>query len=348
MKQLKWILGLTLMCVAQIASAQYYSPALGLNGQPLKSALHNIITNHYAQAWPLWSFFPATDTKAGNIVWDIYSDVPGGTPPYTLEFVTSQCGTYNAEGDCFNHEHTWPSTFFNDATPMRTDLQHVLPTDGYVNNKRSNLPYGKANTTSWSGQNGSKIGFSTTYNGYTDKVFEPIDSFKGDVARIYFYMSTRYQGEDAGWSNWTMAYGAELTQDAINLLLDWHHNDPVSQKEINRNNAIYLIQNNRNPFIDYPIFADCIWGTTDCTPLKIDEQQLAMQIQLFPNPAQNILHIQTNHPSEIQTIKVYSLMGKYIQSFESNNMNIEHLQAGNYILRVQFKDGIANKLFTKE
>jgi hypothetical protein len=82
--------------------------------------------------------------------------------------------------------------------------------------------------------------------------------------------------------------------------------------------------------------------------LKIDEQQLVLQIQLYPNPAQNTLHLQTNNSSEIQSIALYSLMGKYIQSFESNNMNIEHLQAGNYILRVQFKDGIANKLFTKE
>jgi len=330
--------------------AQYYVNALGKNGTQLKTALHNIIKNHSAQAWPLWNFFPATDTKSGTMVWDIYTDQPGGIPADTFYFVTDQCGNYSAEGDCFNHEHTWPSTYFNDASPMASDLHHILPTDGYVNNKRSNLPYGNVSNISWTGHNGSQTGFSNSYAGYTDKVFEPIDSFKGDVARLYFYMSTRYENEDAGWKNWPMANGAQLTSDAINLLLNWHHSDPVSQKELNRNNAVYQIQLNRNPFIDYPIFADCIWGTADCTPLGISAVQASAQLQIFPVPADEQINITCGPDLAIQGLTIYSTSGTQLihQTGSTPGLSLRELQAGTYILGIQTAQGVVRKLFTKK
>lgn len=301
-----------------------------------------------SQAWPLWNYFPSTDTKNVNEVWDIYSDVPGGNVPYTFYFVTNQCGTYSSEGDCFNHEHTWPSTYFNDGSPMRTDLHHVLPTDGYVNNKRSNWPYGQVTSASWNGQNGSRLGNTNSYSGYSDKAFEPIDSFKGDIARIYFYMTTRYQGEDAGWGNWVMANGAELTQDAINMLMQWHHKDPVSQKEKNRNDAVYAIQGNRNPFIDYPIFADCIWGTTDCTPLNTKEIEEQNPILLYPNPASHSLMISLKNSSKIDEIEMYTLDGNKIFVGHENTIQVDHLSKGVYILKVKSKESIWRTLFTKD
>ncbi len=346
---------LTLLVISSIVSMgltaqSYYSPAFGLNGSALKTSLHNIIKNHSSQGWPLWSYFPSTDTKSTNIVYDIYSDVPSGIPPYTLAYGVNQCGTYSQEGDCFNHEHTWPSTFFNDAYPMRTDLHHVLPTDGFVNNKRSNLPYGETTTSSWISQNNSKIGFSNTYAGYTDKVFEPIDSFKGDLARIYFYMTTRYESEDGGWGNWTMANGAQLTPDAITLLMAWHHADPVSQKEINRNNAIYLIQNNRNPFIDYPVFADCIWGAVDCAGVGISNLEWAQQIQVYPIPTHDILHL--NYPSSIKIheYQVYDILGRTIitSTLEHKTISISSIPNGNYTIVLNTNQGVIRKLFSKE
>lgn len=329
-------LSLLFICISFQVQAQYYAPAFGLNGAPLKTALHQIITNHNAMAWPLWTYFYKTDSTGINQVWDIYSDKPGNTPPYTFMLGTNQCGTYSQESDCYNHEHTWPSTFFNDALPMKSDLHHVFPTDGFVNNKRSNFPYGTVNgAVSWTAQNGAKLGKSNTYPNYTLNVFEPIDSFKGDVARNYFYMSTRYQGEDAGWDNWEMANGANLKDSAIALLLRWHHNDPVSAKEIKRNQAVYLIQNNRNPFIDYPIFADCIWGSADCTGLGLFNTMQNHKALVYPNPFSNRIQIQLPEHQAIESVRIFNALGQEVFVAESGtDINLQHLPAACYYIDV--------------
>lgn len=335
------------------AQSAYYQNALGLNGNALKTSLHDIITNHNFQQWPLWSYFSSTDIKTGTTVWDMYSDIPGGVAPYTFHQVNSQCGTYNNEGDCYNHEHVWPKTFFaGDVYPMRSDLHHVYPTDGFVNNKRSNFPFGKVNTANWTSDNGSKLGVSTSYNTWTSSnsnhyCFEPIDSFKGDIARIMFYMATRYFGEDAGWSDWEMANGANLTSSAITILLDWHHKDPVSQKEMNRNQAVFLIQGNRNPFIDYPQFADCIWGTADCKPL-FNEEVAETSFQFYPNPASDYLIIPPALKSESH-FEISSVDGQNIKlPVVDNRINIQNLPRGLFFVRYIFQQKNYYSTFLKQ
>lgn len=336
-------------------SAQYYNSAFGYNGLPLKSALHNIIKNHTVLTYAdLWTAFQQTDKKPDNTVWDIYTDVPGGVPAISFQFVVNQCGNYNAEGDCYNREHTWPKEKFggDDTYPMYSDLHQVYPTDGWVNNKRAAYPYGNVNTVTYTSvSNQSKLGNSSTYSGYTDKVFEPVDSFKGDLARAYFYMSTRYQNEDAGWDNWTMANGAELTQDAISLLLSWHHNDPVSQKETDRNAAVALLQNNRNPFIDYPLFADCIWGNGDCSSLGLSHAELDLYVTIFPVPVHNELHIKTDSRINISNMSIYDLCGREVFSIRStvstDVLNISSLPQGNYLLMMNTSQGVYKKVFSK-
>lgn len=240
----------------------YYDSADGLQGFPLKTELYNIIKGHTARSYNnLWTDFQSTDKKANGKVWDMYSDNPNGTPPYEYTFITDQCGNYGSENDCYNREHSMPKSWFNDGTPMYTDLFHLYPTDGYVNGKRSNYPFGQVGNASWTSMNGSKLGTSS-YPGYSGTVFEPIDAYKGDFARTYFYMATRYENVVANWSS-PMFAGNNTTVYAtwvVNLLLEWHEADPVSQKEINRNNAVYQIQHNRNPYIDFPEWAYSIWG----------------------------------------------------------------------------------------
>ncbi len=326
----------------------YYTSALGKNGALLQTALKNIIDNHTSQSFPLWGAFGTTDNKGSNILWDMYSDIPGGTSNYTYTIGSDQCGQYNSEGDCYNHEHVWPKTYFNDAFPMNSDLHHVIPTDGWVNNKRGNFPIGEVSTTAWSGSNGSQTGTSSSYTAYTGQVFEPIDEYKGDFARMYFYMSTRYKGEDIGWKNWEMANGAELSADAVQLLLQWHHDDTVSQKEISRNTAIFNIQGNRNPFVDYPIFADCIWGTTDCTPLDIEEV-LLQSIQVFPNPVNDNIKVKIPDAlqNEVMQFEVYDFTGKQVLTTTNQAINIKEFPKGFYVLRVLMGDKNATVSFIK-
>ena len=246
--------------------AGYYNNAEGLTATPLRQALHQIIDNHSAQSYSsLWFYFKQTDKRSNEKVWDIYSDVPNGTPPYYFTFNSDQCGNYNSEGDCYNREHSWPKSWFNNGTPMYTDLFHIYPTDGYVNSRRSNYPYGITNNPFWTSQNGSKVG-PASFSTMSGTVFEPIDEYKGDLARTYFYMCTRYYGEDSGWQSNQLVNGANLTTVGVELLLMWSEEDPVSQKEIDRNNAIYQIQHNRNPYIDHPEYAEKVWGAINTPP----------------------------------------------------------------------------------
>lgn len=258
------------LVVAAQAPYGYYDAADGVSGEELKMALHNIVKGHtsisYAQ---IWNAFWSTDNKGNGVVWDMYSDRPNGTPPYTYQLGMDQCGSYNGEGDCYNREHSWPQSWFNEQSTPRTDMHHIFATDGYVNGRRGNLPYGEVRSASWTSQNGSKIGTCKT-PGYTGTVFEPIDEYKGDFARAFMYMSVRYYKEDSGWGNSDMTDKSEIKPWAINMLLRWNEQDPVSQKEIDRNNAIYNdYQHNRNPFVDYPEFANMIWDPT----WSVDENQ---------------------------------------------------------------------------
>jgi endonuclease I len=240
----------------------YYTPATGLTGTSLQLALHNIIDNHTVVSYDaLWTWFKQTDKKSNGKVWDMYSDIPGGTPPYEYTFVTNQCGNYNSENDCYNREHSWPKSWFNELSPMISDIFHLVPTDGYVNGMRSNYPFGKVGIASWTSMNGSKLG-NCVSPGYYGTVFEPRDEYKGDFARIYFYMETRYYTEDTGWDVTDMTNKSQLLPCAQTQMLLWHIQDPVSQKEINRNDSIYKnVQHNRNPFVDHPEYAGQIWSS---------------------------------------------------------------------------------------
>ena len=243
----------------------YYSTAVGKCGQALLTALYNKITSHTAVSYAkLWTAFKDTDTKSNGKIWDVYS-----TKEFT--YSTNQCGSYSKIGDCYNREHSFPKSWFKDATPMYTDLFHIYPTDGFVNNQRANYPFGECSSGTYVASSGTvkalgKLGKST-YSGYTGTVWEPDDEFKGDFARSYFYMVTAYNNKVSGWSSDMLAGNAypAFSSWAQSLLLKWNALDPVSQKEVDRNEAVYAKQKNRNPFIDHPELADYIWGSLKTT-----------------------------------------------------------------------------------
>ena len=239
----------------------YYTTADGLCEANLKTALYDIIKGHTVVSYDgLWTSFETTDAKSNGKVWDMYSNVE-------FTFGNDQCGNYSAEGDCYNREHSWPKSWFNDASPMYSDLFHLVPTDGYVNNRRGNYPFGEVSSPTYTSGNGSKLG-NCSYPGYTGIVFEPVDEYKGDFARSYFYMATRYENVIASWESNSTEADAVLNGTSypcfetwiLNMLIEWNNEDPVSQKEIDRNEAVYGIQHNRNPFIDHPEYVDAIWG----------------------------------------------------------------------------------------
>lgn len=313
------VIGFALM-VASVAQppASYYNSANGLTGNQLKVALHNIIDDHTTITYKqIWNAFWSTDNKGNGIVWDMYSDCPNGTPPYIFHLGQDQCGNYDEEGDCYNREHSWPESWFNGDGTARTDLHHIFATDGQVNNKRSNYPFGEVKKATWTSQNGSKLGSCKT-PGYSGTVFEPIDEYKGDFARAIMYMSVRYYSEDSDWDDSDMTTKSVIKPWAIAMLLRWHEQDPVSQKEIDRNNVIYSdYQHNRNPFVDHPEYAPMIWDET----WSADE------------------HVASNKP-RIDRVIVYDISGRKL--LDLNNTNTDdyitylsnHLKQGCYIIQL--------------
>ena len=251
------------------APAGYYNSANGLSGAALKTELSSIISNgHMDKGYSgLWTAYKTTDIdkdyENDGTILDIYSERPSGVDPYNYTPGSDQCGTYSTEGNCYNREHIVPQSLFNQASPMVADIHFIRATDGKVNGMRSNYPFGKVGSTSFTSQNGSKLGTSAS-SGYSGTVFEPIDEFKGDVARMIFYFVTRYQSKLSTFSSGNMLGSSTfpgLQTWELNVLLAWHNQDPVSQAEIKRNNASYTFQGNRNPFIDNPNYVNLIWGS---------------------------------------------------------------------------------------
>lgn len=237
----------------------------------LRIALCTIISNGY------------TSTSYSNLKNDMYAassnptDFNNGSSKTLEDIYSSKAYTVSEDGSSatscgtgWNKEHTIPQSWFNEATPMKSDAHHVFPTDIKMNSVRSNYPYGENNASlSCSSYGYGHLGTST-FSGYTGTVFDPgaggeNGSYKGDLARAYFYMVTRYRTTNFtnGTGNVCFTYTnnvADLTTYMKNLMLKWHREDPVSEKERIRNNAIYAHQHNRNPFIDYPELVEYIWG----------------------------------------------------------------------------------------
>lgn len=205
----------------------YYNATENLSEEALKAALQTLL----AQNFNSYSYDNARDQMYGNL------DNVGGV----VECVyTGRTATFSdrpgANANSFNCEHTFPQGFFNSAQPMRGDIHHLYPTDASVNSRRSNHPFGVVANPTWTG-GGSKYGNST---------FEPRDQHKGTAARAMMYFVIRYQD----YSNFF------APQESI--LRQWHNAFPPQTAEQTRNNDIYQLQNNRNPFVDYPQFEERI------------------------------------------------------------------------------------------
>lgn len=304
---------------AQVPTS-YYAGTKGKNGSALKTALYGIISHHTVRTYnDLWSDFYKTDVRADGKIWDMYSCITNYVPG------KDQAGNYSKEGDVYNREHSFPKSWFNDAKPMYSDLFHLYPTDGKVNGMRSNFPFGETNGENWKSAKGfSKLGKSKT-PGYSGTVFEPNDEYKGDFARTYFYMATAYEDKIASWNSPMLCgdpYKAYAPW-ALEMLLRWAAEDPVSEKEIKRNEAVYKIQHNRNPFIDFSGLEQYVWGSKVGVPFDpnnydgSETPEAAVANPVF-NPASGTLLIKDEKVSitcaTAGALIVYSLNGGAQQS----------------------------------
>lgn len=288
-------------------TTQYYDAIDGKRGKEVKTMLQDAIDEHTQRTYAnLWTDFRTTDCRADGKVWDMYS----GITNYVFGEDQSTGGG-GREGADYNREHSMPKSWFNEGYPMYTDLFHLYPTDSYINNMRSNYPFGEVNTIKKQSEGGfSKLG-TCAVSGYSGTVFEPADEYKGDFARTYFYMATRYESQIATWKSDMLAGNAypAFTQWAITMLLKWHREDPVSEKEIKRNEAVYTIQKNRNPYIDYPVLAEFVWG--ELTEVSVDISKLVLHSNEYDLDEDTDTSIKELSTTESEAI-IYDLTGRQI------------------------------------
>ena len=324
-------------------SLGYYQSAESKTGAELKTALSAIVETHTQRTYAnLWTDMQTTDKKSDGKVWDMYSNC-------SFIFGTNQDSGSGGSAECqfYNREHSFPKSWMGissgqeNSVPMGTDLFHLYPTDKYVNNQRSNYPFGETSTPTATYGNGSKLGTST-FAGYSGTIYEPPNEFKGDFARTYFYMVTAYDDKVASWTSDQLAgnkYPA-LSSWSVTLLLNWNRQDPVSPKEINRNNAVYGIQKNRNPFIDHPELAEYIWGVHngELWSLTSALDEVKINFSISPNPVNNEMTIQCEDQNLAYSI--YDLNGQVLLE---NNLNYSHSIAVNNLVNgmylLQLKSG---------
>lgn len=247
------ILALQMWADDRVIPTGYYNQIDGKTTADLKTALHEIIYPHteISSYSNLPRYFQVTDVyPESNRWWDMYSDIPLYAPSFSG----------------LNREHSFPKSWWGGSTdiPAYIDLNHLYPAEAQANQAKSNYPLGEVDKTKTAKFSNGITTVGTPVSGQgggCNYVFEPDDEYKGDFARTYFYMVTCYQ--NLTWKTLYMVMNntyPTLNTWSRELLLQWNREDPVSQKEIDRNEAVYMFQNNRNPFIDFPELAEYIWG----------------------------------------------------------------------------------------
>lgn len=243
----------------------YYSSAYNLKGDELKAELHEILekthTNKLSYS-DVWGALKKADKGEGDNVVCIYTGV--------LHSFSKQ-DTGSAGADIWNREHVWPNSkgFGNKSHVAYSDIHHLYASNKNINATRANKDF--VDFDLYTSENIKPSGHDNYGNQWNDSFFEPRDEVKGDLARALFYLVIRYDGDVCGKCNLDLELvkGSSIplnqTYDQIGRLGDlpslikWHFEDPVSEAEIARNEIVYGIQGNRNPFIDHPEIIDTLY-----------------------------------------------------------------------------------------
>lgn len=336
----------------------YYTTLNSKQSAALKTELHNILmadtsryysygsgTNH------TWNGFYITDRDTiTNLVIDMYSD---SLRYFASDYITQN---YPGFGTKIHIEHSLPKSWWGGHEwAAYKDLNHLFPADGSTNLSKNDNPLGIVSGTPTKNNGVSKIG-PGNYPDYTGNVFEPADQYKGDFARAYFYMATAYEH----YKNlWVTSKPENIMQNntypvfktwAVQLLLQWHRQDPVSPKELTRNAKVYSIQGNRNPFIDYPELAEYIWGNMVGTSWYITtsiQNPLSNEFDFIFNSTNSCFTVisDTNVPI---AFAIYTINGQKVvqdKSFTNFKTQIPILKQGIYLIEINSINNSLKEVF---
>ena len=311
----------------------YYEEAKGKADSELKTALHEIAAKGQKKQgyYAISRFFEQYDLTDDGLIWDLYAK--------------PRCSRWSGCG--LNREHSMPKSWFGISSGheedefIGCDYHNLYPSDSRANSAKSNYPLGE--TTGGTFDNGVCEVGSNTFPGYSGTVFEPADEYKGDFARTYMYMVTRYEDYATRWTSTgtrsmlTNTTYPTFSSYAVNLLMKWHRADQVSHKETDRNEAVYRVQGNRNPFVDYPELAEYLWGD------KQGERWSYTPFSLVRQPGDDLLHVQLERQPDGEVhYEVYGLSGVKMMAGTlpaDGTLSVSSLPAGLYLLTA-YADGV--------
>lgn len=346
----------------------------------LKTALFNLISSNtivlpYGQ---VDNYYNQTDLKpaeagGGYVIVDRYcSENPNGVDYCSFRYPTNFCLTTPSDTlpcNCYNKEHVFPKSWWGtEVYPMYSDMHFIWPADNRINFYKSNFPIGYEKNAYYTSKNGTRVGASDPAKNFgysSSNIFEPIDTFKGDFARAYLYVVTRYQDSIINWLG--RSTSAEVLDGnkypglkswILQLCVKWSKMDPPSAFEIKRNDSVYSIQGNRNPYIDHPNWVEKVFGPDGnyaaCVSTGIRENR-SLGFSVYPNPVNDaVLNIRTATAlTEEATIEIADILGRVVQTQKLNpgaipSIDVSTLVKGIYFINIMYKDSNDVSTFIKE
>lgn len=319
----------------------YYDSLEGLSGNALKQAVQDIIAaptvrlHSYADIWDIIRTADQNPENS-NQIWDMYLEIPMAkldqqttssiVGKWNREhiFCQSRGGFEVANGDTADGIGIWNSTSAASVVDGVSDAHHIRAENGQENSSRNNKNYGTFNS-------------STVYAGPSGTQ----GSWRGDVARALFYMAVRFDGlnlvngDPSEYLPSTSIASGNIGDLAT--LLVWNHSDPKDDFEMNRNNYIYTWQMNRNPFIDYPLLVDYIFGANFGQPWSSSlsiQNPIENKVAVYPNPTTDYIIVAGLEGNS--KVEIYTITGQMVQSQNFENeirINID-LNSGMYLVKV--------------
>lgn len=299
----------------------YYNGTENLTGDDLKTALNDIIKDHTE-----FSYF------ASKTIFKL-SDVDPENPDNVILVYTGRSednSNYGTGGNFINREHVWAKSHgnFADIQPMDGDVHNLKPSDASVNQDRSNLDF----------DNGGSQHPEATGCYYDSDSWEPRDEVKGDIARIIFYMDTRYEGNNGELNleavDFVNTY-PNPEHGKLSVLLEWNNLDPPDEFERNRNNVIFSWQKNRNPFIDNPEFANLIWGSASLPEISFSNAGISPE-----NPDEDdIVNVSVSVNSSAGSIYDVKLYWGYTYDELANEITMNNTSGDEYTADIPGQTG---------
>ncbi len=355
------LLAALLLATAAVADPPpgYYDTVDLSSEDALRSSLHDVIDGH--------TKIPYTDSSTDT--WDVLEQAdqdPLDAGRILDVYRNRSFPKYGGGNNSYNREHTWPNSYgFPDdgwSNYPYSDCHHLFLCDISYNGARGSrvFDYCSGGCQSYPTDSHDGVsGVNYTRNDSPQGVWETWHDRRGDVARALFYMDVRYEGDAGSEPDLILTDDLDLIMSSqtgdnepvgymgyVSVLLEWHEQDPVDDRERQRNDVVFQYQGNRNPFIDHPGWVDLLFGDGLTDAPEVTVPAAAARIaSVHPNPFNPRTEVVFSLPRAGRaTVAVYALDGRRVTTlWQGERPAGEHrvtwdgrgLASGAYLVRLQ-------------